>query len=221
MTSYTYVPEWVIKTIGKWFAPWKRKILSMVGRGIVKLVSDTGEFQKIQIESRTQLISNLERMQQYGITAKPHEGAEALVVCIGGDQDNGVIIAVDDRRYRVKGLADGEVCFYTDEDENDNKHRIHFKRNREIVVYCDNATVNADTDAAVTAGNDATVNAGNDATVAATNNAKLSGQNYAQVEAVTGLVLLGTIGGMKKVVLDGDPVVGGVVVSSANKVFAK
>jgi len=37
------------------------------------------------------------------------------------------VIAVEDRRYRTKGLAEGEVALYTDEDGSGG-HRIHFKR---------------------------------------------------------------------------------------------
>jgi phage gp45-like len=34
---------------------------------------------------------------------------------VGGDRNNGVVVAVGDRKFRLKGLQGGEVAMYTDE----------------------------------------------------------------------------------------------------------
>ena len=55
-------------------------------------------------------------MQLYGITSHPLKGADVLVLSVGGVRQHPVVL-IDDRRHRVKELAEGEVCIYTHEDE--------------------------------------------------------------------------------------------------------
>ncbi len=52
-------------------------------------------------------------------------GAEAITLSVGGHRSHTVVINVDDRRYRLKGLKGGEVALYTDEGD-----FIHFQRGR-------------------------------------------------------------------------------------------
>lgn len=52
-----------------------------------------------------------------------------------------VVLAVDDRRYRVQALKDGEVVIYTDEGD-----RIHLKRERTIEVTTRHFVVKAEDD---------------------------------------------------------------------------
>lgn len=95
-------------------APVARRLRLLVSRGVVRAVADTPRLQTVQLdlladESR----DNVERFQNYGFTAHPHPGAEAIVVAVGGSRDHLVAIAVDDRRYRLS-LAEGEVALYDD-----------------------------------------------------------------------------------------------------------
>ena len=101
---------------GKLFAPLARRIRLALGRGIIRLVNDSSGIQELQISlMANETRSNIERFQEYGFTSCPHPGAEAAVMFIGGNRDHGIAIAVDDRRYRLKGLESGEVAIYTDE----------------------------------------------------------------------------------------------------------
>ncbi len=102
----------------------------MVSRAVIKLVTDAAKLQKVQIgmladEER----GDVERFQNYGFTSVPHADAEAIAVSVGGSRSHMVVIAVDDRRYRLAGLEDGEVAIYTDEGD-----KIVLKRGREIEV---------------------------------------------------------------------------------------
>jgi phage baseplate assembly protein V len=102
----------------------------MVSRAIIKLVTDAAKLQKVQIamladEER----GDVERFQNYGFTSVPHPEAEAIALSVGGSRSHMVVIAVDDRRYRLTGLADGEVAIYTDEGD-----KIVLKRGGEIEV---------------------------------------------------------------------------------------
>jgi len=93
----------------------RNRVRLMVGRAVISGVSDSGAIQTMQgqlLAGETQ--DKMERIQQYGFTACPHGGAEGVVVFPGGSRDHGLVIAVDDRRYRLKGLQGGEVALYDD-----------------------------------------------------------------------------------------------------------
>lgn len=119
-----------IDAISKLLAPLRARIANLVARAVVQLVDDGGKLQLVQLgvladETR----SGLERFQQYGLTSVPLPGAEAVVLFVGGRRDHGLVVAVDDRRYRLVGLEAGEVALYTDEGD-----RIHLKRGGVIEV---------------------------------------------------------------------------------------
>ena len=57
----------------------------------------------------------VERFQQYGVTSVPHAGAECVTLSVGGNTDHPVVINVDDRRYRMRGLKTGEMAIYDDQ----------------------------------------------------------------------------------------------------------
>lgn len=87
----------------------------MVGRAVLNAVYDGNPVQLVQASMLSDEVRDkMERMTEYGYTSKPHPGAQALVVCVGGDRGHGVVIATGDARYRLVGLADGEVALYDD-----------------------------------------------------------------------------------------------------------
>ena len=91
------------------------RVRGMVARAIVRLVDDARQAQEVQIELLADESQDaVERFQNYGLTSVPHAGAEALVVFAGGLRSHGVVLAVEDRRYRLTGLEDGEVALFDD-----------------------------------------------------------------------------------------------------------
>lgn len=96
--------------------PFMQRLQLMVGRAVVSLVKDGLKLQHLQVTLLADEVRDeVERFQQYGFTSHPHPGAEALVVCVAGNRDHAVVVAVDDRRYRLKSLQQGEVAIYTDQ----------------------------------------------------------------------------------------------------------
>lgn len=88
----------------------------MFGRAVVLLVQDTLKLQGLQISLLADEVrDNVERFQNYGFTSHPLPGAEAVAASVAGNRGHVVVIAVDDRRYRLRGLAAGEVAIYSDE----------------------------------------------------------------------------------------------------------
>lgn len=108
--------------------PIRRRVLMAFGRAVVRAVNDDLNRQLLQIEVlKGELRDKVERMQNYGFTSVPLPGADAAVAFVGGDRGHGIVLVVDDRRYRLSGLEAGEVAIYTDEGD-----KIHLKRGREI-----------------------------------------------------------------------------------------
>jgi len=109
-------------------APVKRRLQLLITRGVVKLINDSLKLQEMQVTGMFgEVLDGVERIQQYGFTAHPHPDADCLILNVGANRAHPIVIAVDDRRYRIQSLAEGEVAMYTDEDGNGG-HRIHFKR---------------------------------------------------------------------------------------------
>lgn len=100
------------------------RLSTLISRGTVALVNAAAKLQSLQLRLLAgEVKTGMEHFESYGITAKPHPGAEAIAAFLGGDRSHGVVLAVADRRYRVQGLADGEVCVY-----DDLGHRVHLSR---------------------------------------------------------------------------------------------
>lgn len=124
------------------------RLRNMAARAVVSLVNDAARMQLLQIEllaDETQ--DGVERFQDYGLTSVPHAGAEGLVLCVGGLRSHAIVIRVDDRRYRLAGLAEGEVALYDDLGQ-----KVHLKRDGisiesplKIEVVAPEVTVLADT----------------------------------------------------------------------------
>lgn len=96
--------------------PTLRRVRLMVGRAIVNLVNDATKMQSVQVSLLADEVRpDVERFQNYGFTSHPHPGAEAVALSVAGNRDHVVVVAVDDRRYRLAALQQGEVAIYTDE----------------------------------------------------------------------------------------------------------
>lgn len=137
-----------MRDIVRLLAPVWRRLRLIVSRGVVRLSDDGRKLQVVQLDLLAGETAAMERFQQYGFTCRPLDGAEAIALAVGGSRGHLVAIAVDDRRYRMKNLKNGEVALYTDEGD-----YIHMKRGRIVKV-------NVGQDLEVVVGNDTNVTAG-------------------------------------------------------------
>lgn len=92
----------------------QNRVMLMIGRGVVSSVTDSKKIQSVQLTLSVDETRDAERFQQYGFTSVPKSGAEAVALAVGGERGHTIVIAVDDRRYRLRGLASGEVAIYND-----------------------------------------------------------------------------------------------------------
>ena len=89
------------------------RVMMMFGRGVLRAVTDGGPRQQVQVELlKDELRDGLEHMQNYGFTSHPL-GGDVAVAFTGGNREQGIVLVVDDRRYRIPLLA-GEVAIYDD-----------------------------------------------------------------------------------------------------------
>ncbi len=92
--------------------PLRHSIANMIARSVVKNVDDSTRLQLLQLVVGEDTRGEVERVQNYGFTSRPANGAEAVVAFVGGDRAHGLVLAVDDRRYRIRNLSNGEVVVY-------------------------------------------------------------------------------------------------------------
>lgn len=119
-----------VRAVERLVAPLARRVRMLLGRAVLRLVDDAKRIQELQVEGYAgELLSGVERFQDYGISSHPHPGAEVVIGCVGGIRSHAIALRVDDRRYRPTGLAEGEVLLYTSEGDH-----VHLRRGRIIEV---------------------------------------------------------------------------------------
>ncbi|PZW46847.1 phage baseplate assembly protein V [Humitalea rosea] len=97
-------------------APLQRRIMLAVSRGVLRAVADAEGIQQLQVTMLAgETRDAVERMQPYGLSAVPLPGAQCVVICVGGNRDHPIAIAVDDPRFRPTDLQPGEVRLYNDQ----------------------------------------------------------------------------------------------------------
>ena len=124
---------------GKLIAPYARRIANMLARGSLVLADSSKKMQTLQVHLLAgEVKDGFEHFEAYGLTSNPHPGAEPIAAFLGGDRGHGVVLIVADRRYRLTGLAEGEVALYDDQGQ-----KVHLTRNG-IVIYGANKPLTVD-----------------------------------------------------------------------------
>ena len=95
----------------------RNRLAMMIGTAMIESVQDSEEFQHIVIELMAKEIRELESLTPYGFAHHPHAGSEGLAVFPDGERAFGYVICIADRRYRLKGLKEGEVALYDDQNQ--------------------------------------------------------------------------------------------------------
>ncbi|WP_067734499.1 phage baseplate assembly protein V [Novosphingobium naphthalenivorans] len=190
------------------------RVRNMIGRAIVRLIDDTQQAQSLQIELLADEVQDgAERLQNYGFTSHPHPGAEAVGVFPAGLRSHGIVIAVEDRRYRLTGLEQGEVAMF-----DDLGNVIKLGRTAIEVTAVADITVTAAGDASLCVQGNADLQAGGDVSVTAEASATVTA---ASVVVDSDDVQLGGAGGAA-IARVGDSVdlVSGLILSGSAKVTA-
>ena len=89
------------------------KIRDLLVRAFVTRSDDAYSMRYLQCGIFTgELQDDVEHFEAYGLTSRPLEGAEVLLVHLDGDRSHAIAAVTTDRRYRPKGLKAGEVCLF-------------------------------------------------------------------------------------------------------------
>lgn len=100
------------------------RVLDFLARGTVVLVDAARKMQTLQVRlTASEVKDGVEHFEPYGYTSNPLPGAEAVLGFVGGDRSHCVALILGDRRFRLVGLAPGEVAMYTDEGDTFVFHR--------------------------------------------------------------------------------------------------
>ncbi len=126
-------------------APLQNRIMLMIAHATLNAVSDAAPSQMTQATVGDDDVKAPERISEYGFTSVPFPGAQGVAVFVGGLRDNGLIIATGDRRYRLTGLAAGEVAIHDDQGQ-----KVHITRDgivihtaKKVRVECEDMEVHA------------------------------------------------------------------------------
>jgi len=106
----------------RWVAPLKRRVMLMISRALVTAVSDKAGIQLVQVNlGHDEIISSVERVQNFGFSSHPNNDTEALVLFLAGNRDHPLVIAVDDSKSRLP-VNKGDSVQY-----NSSGARVHCK----------------------------------------------------------------------------------------------
>lgn len=93
-------------------------------------------------------MQGIEHFQPYGFTSRvkaptsnggKKEKAEAVVIFAGQNSSHGIAVVIGDRRYRLKGLAEGEVALFDDLGQ-----KVHLTRGGVVVETSLPVTIQSD-----------------------------------------------------------------------------
>ena len=105
-----------MKGLDRFLAPIQRRVQMMLARAVIAGVDDAATAQALQVDLLAdETLDGVENFTGYGFTSHPHPGAEAVMASVGGLRSHGIVIAVADRRYRLRGLEAGEVALHDDQ----------------------------------------------------------------------------------------------------------
>ncbi len=90
-----------------------RGISQMVTRAVLSGINDAKGRQTVQAKLlENEVKDDVERIQQFGLSAHPPVGSEAVLLFFNGSRDHAVCIAAENRALRPVNLKSGEVVLY-------------------------------------------------------------------------------------------------------------
>ena len=89
------------------------KLRDLLVRALLTTTDSSNPLQYVQAKVFDgELEGDIEHLEPYGFTSRPHESAEVLLAHLDGDRSHPIAVCITDRRYRVRGLERGEVCVF-------------------------------------------------------------------------------------------------------------
>ena len=90
-----------------------RRVQLMSSWGRVTFSDDSRSAQLLQVKlNDSETRDDTPRIAEFGLTSRPPDGSDVLVVFLGGDRSKGVVVATAHQASRPKGLLTGETMLY-------------------------------------------------------------------------------------------------------------
>jgi phage gp45-like len=114
-----------------------RRAFVAVQRGTLEKADDSKLWQEVTVKVEgNRKFSNVEMAHPFGFTSVPkppddvehRKAAEAVVIYLDGDMSHPIVLAIGDRRFRLKNLNEGEVAIHDDQGQ-----QVYFARDRLVV----------------------------------------------------------------------------------------
>ena len=116
------------KMVSRMVAPIVNRVQMMVTKAVIDQVKDGNNIQLLKVGGLAgEVLDNVERIQNYGLSSNPPREGETVILCVGGNKDHPIAIAADSGADRKTGLASGEVAIY-----HKNGSFIYLKNNGDI-----------------------------------------------------------------------------------------
>jgi phage baseplate assembly protein V len=107
---------------------WRRLQLS-IARGVLMLLGAD----KVQARVLSdEVLPNIDRVEPYGLSYRPHPGAQTYLLFPSGDRSHGIAIVIGDAQYNMD-IDEGEVALHDDEG-----NYIHIQRGGKIEINATN-----------------------------------------------------------------------------------
>lgn len=100
----------MMEDISRALAPLHRRLRMIAGRAVLSLMKDAVSVQVKGLAGEAR--DGAELFQQYGFRSRPLRGAEGILLSLGGNRDHTIIVCMDDRRYQLELLDNGECAMY-------------------------------------------------------------------------------------------------------------
>jgi phage baseplate assembly protein V len=139
-----------------------RRVLTAIAVGRKTTGRDDGSVQYLQARlGADEIRDDLPRLAEFGFTSMPPDGSDLVVLYVGGDRSNGIVIASGDIATRLKNLQPGESALY----HADGKHVYLKQDGLEIDAKGQPVTIVDASDITATASGNLTFNIGGAVTV--------------------------------------------------------
>ena len=89
-----------------------RRINLLIGRGRATYIDDTGPVQTMQCQCSAIEMRQALRVAEFGFASNPPLGSDAVLVFIGGDRTNAIVVGTNHQASRLRNLAAGETALY-------------------------------------------------------------------------------------------------------------
>lgn len=124
--------------IARALQPIKDQLAMVIGRGVLLALSTPGGGARAQVAGVAgETLDDREYAQDYGLSSRPHPGAEAVMAFLAGWRSNGMVLRLWDRRYTLV-LEYGEVAIHDDLGQ-----KVHLTRTGIVASSPMNITVKA------------------------------------------------------------------------------